>query len=63
MKAILKDQFSDADLKSGYQLVTSRSFSIVKNWDQLEVTGDKYLVSKAVKLGAKCKPKPKKKAK
>jgi len=60
MKAIIKDSFSKAEVSSGVLLVTPRSFKYVKEWQDTEVSGIKYYVDKAVKLGAK-KPKPKKK--
>ena len=60
MKAIIKETFSKAELSSDSLLVTPRSFSYVESWDGKEVSGIKYYVDKAVKLGAK-KPKPKKK--
>lgn len=60
MKAIIKDSFSKAELSSGDLLVSPRSFSYIKSWSDKEVSGIKYYVDKAVKLGAK-KPKPKKK--
>ena len=60
MKAIIKDSFSKAEVSSGDLLVTPRSFKYVKEWQGAEVSGIKYYVDKAVKLGAK-KPKPKKK--
>jgi len=60
MKAIIKDSFSKAEVSSGDLLVTPRSFKYVKGWQDTEVSGIKYYVDKAVKLGAK-KPKPKKK--
>ncbi len=60
MKAIIKSSFSKAELSSGDLLVTPNSFSAVKGWRDIEVSGAKHYVNKAVKLGAK-KPKPKKK--
>lgn len=60
MKAIIKESFSKAELSSGDLLVTPKSFNSVKGWQDVEVSGVKYYVDKAVKLGAK-KPKPKKK--
>ena len=60
MKAIIKESFSKAELSSGDLLVTPKSFNSVKGWQDFEVSGVKYYVDKAVKLGAK-KPKPKKK--
>ena len=60
MKAIIKESFSKAELSSGDLLVTPSSFNAVKEWQDYEVSGVKYYVDKAVKLGAK-KPKPKKK--
>ncbi len=60
MKAIIKESFSKAELSSGDLLVTPKSFNSVKGWQGVEVSGVKYYVDKAVKLGAK-KPKPKKK--
>ena len=60
MKAIIKESFSKAELSSGDLIVTPRSFEYVKGWQDIEVSGIKYYVDKAVKLGAK-KPKPKKK--
>jgi hypothetical protein len=60
MKAIIKESFSKAELSSGDLLVTPKSFNSVKEWQGVEVSGTKYYVDKAVKLGGK-KPKPKKK--
>ena len=60
MKAIIKESFSKAEISSGDLLVTPKSFNGVKVWQGVEVSGSKYYVDKAVKLGAK-KPKPKKK--
>ena len=60
MKAIIKDSFSKAEISSGDLLVTLNSFNSVKSWQDIEVSGTKYYVDKAVTLGAK-KPKPKKK--
>jgi len=62
MKAIIKSSFTKADIESGSKLVTPISFSCIKDWSLYEVSGDKYSVNKAVKLGAK-KPKAKPKAK
>ncbi len=59
MKAIIKDSFSKAEISSGDLLVTPKSFNSIKGWQDIEVSGVKYYVDKAVKLGAK-KPKPKK---
>lgn len=58
MKCIIAEAFSNEDLKSGAQCVTPQSFSAIKDWSVFEVTGIKYYVDKAVKLGAK-KPKAK----
>lgn len=60
MKAIIKESFSKAEMLSGDLLVTPKSFNSVKGWQDIEASGLKYYVDKAVNLGAK-KPKPKKK--
>lgn len=62
MKAILKQKFTKADLESGNVLVTAINFSTVKDWSKFTVSGDKFLVDRAVKLGA-TKPKAKKSVK
>lgn len=63
MKAIIKESFSNAELSSGFLLVTPNSFSTVKSWAGVEVSGLTYYVNKAAALGAlKPKPKPKPKS-
>lgn len=60
MKAIIKDSFSSAELGGGALLVSPLNFNTVKSWQGLEVSGIKYYVDKAAKLGA-VKPKKAKK--
>ena len=55
MKIIIKELAKKGELN----IVTPQTFSCI-DWHGKEVTGLKYYVDKAVKLGAK-KPKPKKK--
>ena len=60
MRAIIKEAFTKAEISSGDLLVTPNSFKYIKRWSNYEISGIKYYVDKAVKLGGK-KPKPKKK--
>jgi hypothetical protein len=52
MIVIIKNDFSREDLNCGATLVTPQSFSRIKSWKDVTVSGEAYYVKKAVSLGA-----------
>lgn len=63
MKYVIENSFTREEAKEAdATCVTPQSFSAVKDWTGAEVTGLKYYVDKAVKLGA-IKPKQTRKKK
>lgn len=49
---LIKESFTEAEKESEAVLVTPQSFSAVKSWKGVEVSGIDYYVKKAVELGA-----------
>ena len=63
MNVVIAESFTKDDIEKGdAKCVTPQSFSVVKDWTGVEVTGLKYYVDKAVGLGA-IKPKQKRQKK
>jgi len=56
MKVIIKKKFSKNDLEiglgDGCKCVTPESFSTIKKWNGVQVSGLEYYVNKAVLMGA-----------